>query len=1084
MVNLKLVLNRSWIYLAMIGPVLLSGPRVRSVVGEESTISMDRVRMAAVIKFADTVLIHGRDRYGSIHSPLFVDQLNVDTMRAPDRTYINRLNKPSPRQWQPWQPVISSNLAYQCNLARTLTGLSHLTGAPKYKEAYQEAIRYCFENYQTESGLLHMGHHRFIDLVSGKYDGDDWPPGSRGHEMKGDMPYYDLFWETDAESTRRMLAGHWNSHLKNWVNMDFTRHGRYHKRLESGVWDRPLEEPVKGIIQGDLTFFDSATDILWAGGKLSQLNQDQKPRLWTERLLARYIDSSHPETGLPPFHHTQARDLASGFRFPHRDWQEYSLLVTNGSSGPPDFLFASGATMLMRLSELLADEGTYFRDSVSSYLKAYAKHAYRVSDNTFRPIHFNGTDLSSYRRPGSPAYNMSSEGRWPPCEAHSGYLLSFALCYRLTHDPEIWETLRGIVRGNDLGELGESSGQEPRLKTQTSQDRPLAIFALVELFRATNQRAYLDAARLVANNAFAKRFDEEKGLFVASDLHKHANLNVLEPLAFLTLEAALRDQIDNVPTYDGTVAAIGSDGVLRPVSALPYQPTASVCWYAHTVDAMCDGLIPENSQDSSIPQMSWFRSQHTESVTAVFPDVLTEPIEVAAPNDAEGTSRLLNGVMLDSPFSYTFVGPGSLKMNTDFKITVLQGEHIWQDVTLYPAISLNYVLDISAGSEWKFTGQIYEYYSHGNRAGIVKNGGGTVVVTGDYLPIYKVKDEDNRAYRGDTVVNEGLLLVNNSKGTGVSPRSTIHINENGVLGGDGTIGTGQTEARVHIHSGGMLSPGTSVGTLTLKDGLTLNEGARLRFDVGSRCDLIRVEIGALDCSQAKRVLVECSQVGRMEVGETYDLIDWSLSSSSGVNADKFVLVSEKIDGRFSVQNNRLRLTIVDSLSADESDVISDSKQDAETPEAEKLLQQSHGQVKRYRWIASRRGDWQDRGNWQDNEIPNGPRWEWAQYRFLTPRLVSRVDLYWLDDNGQILVPKSWRVFYRKAGKWKLMNAKTSYGVAKDQWNEVLFEPVVTDGLRLQAEMQPNFSGGILEWRIYPTTTDPIDRSNKTQDSRE
>ena len=60
----------------------------------------------------------------------------------------------------------------------------------------------------------------------------------------------------------------------------------------------------------------------------------------------------------------------------------------------------------------------------------------------------------------------------------------------------------------------------------------------------------------------------------------------------------------------------------------------------------------------------------------------------------------------------------------------------------------------------------------------------------------------------------------------------------------------------------------------------------------------------------------------------------------------------------------------------------------------------------------------------------------------------------------------------------------SYGVAKDQWNEVLFEPVVTDGLRLQAEMQPNFSGGILEWRIYPTTTDPIDRSNKTQDSRE
>lgn len=80
---------------------------------------MDQARIAAVVQFAKTVLKHGRDRYGEKHTPLFTDTLDVVTMDAPERMYIFRLNKPGPRQWQPWQPVVSSNLAYQ----GTLNGL-------------------------------------------------------------------------------------------------------------------------------------------------------------------------------------------------------------------------------------------------------------------------------------------------------------------------------------------------------------------------------------------------------------------------------------------------------------------------------------------------------------------------------------------------------------------------------------------------------------------------------------------------------------------------------------------------------------------------------------------------------------------------------------------------------------------------------------------------------------------------------------------------------------------------------------------------------------------------------------------------
>ena len=38
----------------------------------------------AVTRFADTVVEHGRDRYGEKHTPLFVDVLNVDTLKSPE----------------------------------------------------------------------------------------------------------------------------------------------------------------------------------------------------------------------------------------------------------------------------------------------------------------------------------------------------------------------------------------------------------------------------------------------------------------------------------------------------------------------------------------------------------------------------------------------------------------------------------------------------------------------------------------------------------------------------------------------------------------------------------------------------------------------------------------------------------------------------------------------------------------------------------------------------------------------------------------------------------------------------------------
>jgi len=109
----------------------------------------------------------------------------------------------------------------------------------------------------------------------------------------------------------------------------------------------------------------------------------------------------------------------------------------------------------------------------------------------------------------------------------------------------------------------------------------------------------------------------------------------------------------------------------------------------------------------------------------------------------------------------------------------------------------------------------------------------------------------------------------------------------------------------------------------------------------------------------------------------------------------------------------------------------------------------------------------------DHNIPRLTWWdhrgttEWVQYDFAKPAKVSSVEVYWFDDTGRggCRVPKAWRVLYRAGSQWKPAPGASACGVAKDAFNRVTFDAVQTDGLRLEVELQPKFSGGILEWRV-------------------
>ena len=78
-----------------------------------------------------------------------------------------------------------------------------------------------------------------------------------------------------------------------------------------------------------------------------------------------------------------------------------------------------------------------------------------------------------------------------------------------------------------------------------------------------------------------------------------------------------------------------------------------------------------------------------------------------------------------------------------------------------------------------------------------------------------------------------------------------------------------------------------------------------------------------------------------------------------------------------------------------------------------------------------------------------------------------MEVYWFDDSGQggCRVPESWRLLYHRDGKWVEVPGPSEYGVHKDRYNRLTFDPVETDGLRIAIKLREGYSGGILEWRV-------------------
>ena len=90
------------------------------------------------------------------------------------------------------------------------------------------------------------------------------------------------------------------------------------------------------------------------------------------------------------------------------------------------------------------------------------------------------------------------------------------------------------------------------------------------------------------------------------------------------------------------------------------------------------------------------------------------------------------------------------------------------------------------------------------------------------------------------------------------------------------------------------------------------------------------------------------------------------------------------------------------------------------------------------------------------------------YTFDKPYEVANVQVYWLDFDhydGNFRVPASWKLYYKQDDTWQPVKALSPYTVQKDCYNSLDFEPVKTIGLKIEAQLQKDASGGVLEWKV-------------------
>jgi pectate lyase len=474
--------------------------------------------IGAVARFADLALERCADTYGQTPTPLLVDAIDLTT-GAPAS----------------WDGSILSNLAYQQNFLRVREGLAALTGRKQYQQLAEEWIGYGLEHLSDRaSGMLYWGGHSSFDLRAGE-------PLVGNHELKCSYPHYRFLYQVNPQLARDCMEGFWHAHVCDWSTLLFNRHGEYVDWDRSSRWQGEYRGGPLPIIENmTLSFINTGSDLIFAAVQLHLLTGAAEPLEWAQRLLGRYEEIRHPDTGLAgyQFNHRDPCRVRIAFKPPlnqRADINETTVI----KNGTIETRYGRAAITFLNLAaELGPEAGQVFVDLAVRDLTALAEHSYDRESRCFHAVLTDGTWLG-------PELTVDGVGYCPPFRltplpANGVMLLAYARAFRMSGDRRLLEMAR------ELAASVMDNGADPA----GPDDGACGLIGRLELYAATGEESELAAARTWGGRLLAAYPAEQ--LF--TDGSGGAPIDGLLPVALLHLAAAGADARQQVPTFYATIA--------------------------------------------------------------------------------------------------------------------------------------------------------------------------------------------------------------------------------------------------------------------------------------------------------------------------------------------------------------------------------------------------------------------------------------------------------------------------------------------------------------------------------------------------
>ncbi|HEU5081252.1 MAG TPA: hypothetical protein VFT72_18715 [Opitutaceae bacterium] len=166
----------------------------------------------------DTLIERGTDRYGLVHSPIWMSILDVETLGCPrdplaldEDIRVQRRGRRAPG---------GGNLFLDQAMLRAAEGASELTGNARYLAAARSYATYYLEHFvDSQTGLIEWGPHNFVDAY------DDAVKFLEGHyhEIHAWMPYWSLLHTCHPAVIEREIEQIWQWHF-NHETAQFGRH--------------------------------------------------------------------------------------------------------------------------------------------------------------------------------------------------------------------------------------------------------------------------------------------------------------------------------------------------------------------------------------------------------------------------------------------------------------------------------------------------------------------------------------------------------------------------------------------------------------------------------------------------------------------------------------------------------------------------------------------------------------------------------------------------------------------------------------------------------------------------------------------